>query len=144
MSTSEATAAPLTSHAHPALPIEWATFSGTTGEDVHLFIQAVNRAALLQGRYADDNWMYLYAQSCLIGPAFTWFLEWSRLQRSYYKQPTDWLDLMSALASEYKSSVGAPSPPRAAPAAASIPGSEPSSCFCLSPCLMPAHDTCRG
>lgn len=100
--------------AHPANPVQFASFSGAPDEAVSVFIQAVNQVCFVHGHSDDAAWAYRYAESCLRGPALLWF------HREYLAYPgtTAWPNLSTLLLLKYEKSVGVTSPSGAAPVAA--------------------------
>ncbi|KAG8986352.1 hypothetical protein FRB93_005348 [Tulasnella sp. JGI-2019a] len=56
-------------------PLDDLEFRGGPDEDVSRFLGAIRRAALLQGKHSDEEWMRTYVESCLRGEAMEWFNE---------------------------------------------------------------------
>ncbi|KAG8863158.1 hypothetical protein FRB96_009340 [Tulasnella sp. 330] len=97
----------------PPSRVERISFNGADSEDVTEFVREVNRIALDQGRWRDQEWMANYAEACLGGSAIRWF---SGLEEDFI---TSWRELRRALLDRF----GPPSgrqEPRAAGTAATI------------------------
>ncbi|KAG9031172.1 hypothetical protein FRB95_003076 [Tulasnella sp. JGI-2019a] len=80
-------------------PLEDLEFQGRPNEDVSRFLGAVMRAALIQGRHLDREWMFAYTESCLRGDAMEWFdnmsadiarMDWSSLRKWQRNQQWQW------------------------------------------------------
>ncbi|KAG9022350.1 hypothetical protein FRB95_014924 [Tulasnella sp. JGI-2019a] len=76
-------------------PLEGLEFWGRPDEDVSRFLGAIMRAAVIQGRHPDKQWMFAYTESCLRGDAMEWFdnmsadvarMEWSSLRKAPPRQ----------------------------------------------------------
>ncbi|KAG8991669.1 hypothetical protein FRB94_012352 [Tulasnella sp. JGI-2019a] len=98
-------------------PLEDLEFRGGPTEDVTRFLAAIKRAAVIQGRHSDDEWMISYIESCLGGDAMAWFDELGP------EVTTDWRSLRKALLHRFHKpdSYTAQSPIAAAPPATTSP-----------------------
>ncbi|KAG8991151.1 hypothetical protein FRB94_012708 [Tulasnella sp. JGI-2019a] len=74
------------------VPLEYLEFGGRPNEDVSRFLGDIKRAAVIQGRHSDDEWMVSYAESCLRGDAMEWFdeicsgdtaMDWRTLRKAF-------------------------------------------------------------
>ncbi|KAG9008151.1 hypothetical protein FRB95_003072 [Tulasnella sp. JGI-2019a] len=70
-------------------------FWGRPNDDVSRFLGAIMRAAVIQGRHSDKQWMFAYTESCLRGDAMEWFdnmspdvarMEWSSLRKAFLRR----------------------------------------------------------
>ncbi|KAG9027004.1 hypothetical protein FRB95_008205 [Tulasnella sp. JGI-2019a] len=76
-------------------PPEDLEFWGRPNEVVSRFLGAIMRAAVIQGRHSDEEWMVAYTESCLRGDALEWFdnmsadaarMEWSSLRKALLRR----------------------------------------------------------
>ncbi|KAG8987514.1 hypothetical protein FRB94_001808 [Tulasnella sp. JGI-2019a] len=76
-------------------PLEDLEFWGRPNEVVSRFLGAIMRAAIIQGRHSDEEWMVAYTESCLRGDALEWFdntsadvakMEWSSLRKALLRR----------------------------------------------------------
>ncbi|KAG8991149.1 hypothetical protein FRB94_012706 [Tulasnella sp. JGI-2019a] len=76
-------------------PLEYLEFGGRPHEDVSRFLGDIKRAAVIQGRHSDDEWMVSYAESCLRGDAMEWFdemasddaaMDWRTLRKAFLRR----------------------------------------------------------
>ncbi|KIO27387.1 hypothetical protein M407DRAFT_191060 [Tulasnella calospora MUT 4182] len=69
-------------------------FRGGSGEEAETFIRAVLDKAIDEGKRKDNEWIVMYAESCLAGEALRWYAHldsdtqenWKKLQQALLVQ----------------------------------------------------------
>lgn len=49
------------------------TFGGTSSDECELFVSAIRRRSLAEGKYGDNEWIAYFASSCFVGEALYWY-----------------------------------------------------------------------
>lgn len=56
-----------------AVDPEIITFGGTSSDECELFVSAIRRRSLAEGKYGDNEWIAYFASSCFVGEALYWY-----------------------------------------------------------------------
>ncbi|KIO27512.1 hypothetical protein M407DRAFT_23201 [Tulasnella calospora MUT 4182] len=110
-------------------------FRGSDPEECEIFVSTVRRRALDQGKHRDNEWMAIYASSCLVGEAFYWYEEQEDSVQN------DWSRLRPALVARFGR---AAAPSRAIPGVSETVAAQPPPSTIPTPAAVPSNTATSG